>query len=269
MLYVGIALLVVAAILLVIRRGQVGSLRQVMATETSTVESLRQLSSGVAEEIGEADQFHQYSEVKGIARCDSPLAAEVSGQSVVYYQTSVSQEYEETYWDRDSQTGRQERRTRRGSDVVASNERRAEFWVEDATGRIRVIPEGASFDTVKSVDRFESGPPSSGASISLGGISIDLGGVLATSNRRVLGLRYRENVVPVDARVYVLGEASTRSGELAIQMPGDQDRRFLISVKSEEEIVRSTKRTVTWLTYGSAFAGGLGAVLAVLGLVGR
>jgi hypothetical protein len=267
LIYVGIALLVVTAILFFVRRGQIGSLRQVMGTETSTVEELSRLSTGVAEEIGEAGRFLQYSEVKGIARCDSPLSAEISGQNVVHYKTLVSQEYEETYYERDSQTGREERRTRRNSETVASSERSAEFWVEDATGRIRVIPAGASFDTLTSVDRFEPGPPSSGASVSLGGIQINLGGALATSNRQVLGLRYHEDVIPVDARVYVIGEATTRSGELAIQMPTGKDQRFMISVRTEEEIVRSARNAVTWLTYGSIATGCLGVVLVVLGII--
>lgn len=271
MIYVGIALLVVTAVLAFIRVRQVRSLREVKATETSTVDDLRRLADGVAEEVGEPNRFHQYSEVKGIARCDAPLSAELSGQKAVYYKSEVIREYEESYWEHDSKTGRNERRTRRGSETLASNERSVDFQVEDVTGRLLVIPSGASFETVKSVDRFESGAPNAGASITLGSFTLDLGEVfsLSSSGRRTLGFRYREGIVPVDARVYILGEASTESGALAIQTPGEKGRRFLVSVRSEEEIVRSAENAIRWLTFGSVSCGALGVVIFILGFINR
>jgi hypothetical protein len=232
MVVVGVVLLVVAGVLLLIRRSRQSKLRRITGTETSTAKELAELASSVSQELGGRTGFSQAAEVKGLAKCDSPLTSEVASQSCVYYDMRVTREYEETYYETDSQSGRRVQKTRRSSDTVAQNSQRVSFWVEDRTGRIKVDPSGADLDSVQVVDRFEPAP--SGGTISFGGFALDVG-VLALgtgSGTRTLGYRFRESILPVDRQVYVLGEATDSPGELTIQAPRDKGRPFIISLKS-------------------------------------
>ncbi len=264
MAIVGGLLIVLCVVLLLFRRSQQGKLLEIRSTETLTAKELIEAAKYVTERMGEAGSFNRIAEIKGFVRCDQPITSELAQQPCVYYDMTVTREYEEDYWQTDSQSKRQVRRTRRASEPVAHNSQRIPFWVEDSTGRIKVNPEGADVDGVQVVDRFEQPRPSGGLVLSFGGFSMDLGGF---GGARTLGYRMRESVLPLDRKVYVLGEVRDSSGELAVERPREK-KRFLISLKSEEELVKSAQSAVQWLTVGAAASGIAGVVLIVVDLVG-
>jgi hypothetical protein len=155
----------VGGVLLYIRRGTVkktGLMRRVQTTETDRV-------SGIAP--------GELVEVKGTLRCDSPLQSQMAGRNCAYYRARVLEVYREH-----SDHGHGPRRRER---TVSDNEQSVEFYVEDATGRVRVRPEGAEVDAEKVVDRFE-----------------EAGAGFFSSK---LGNRYVEEILAVDAPIYVLG----------------------------------------------------------------
>lgn len=259
---VGIVLVVVAGVLFWIRRGQEARLHAMARTETSTAQGLADLAKGVRDELGGEPSFRGIAEVTGLVRCDSPLTSEAARQACVYYTITVTREYEETYWEWEGtyQNRRQVQRTRRGSQTVASNTLRADFWVEDATGRVRVHPDRADVDAIKVVDRFDPAPPP------------DLGslvGQLLGGAGRTLGYHTTESVLPLDRRVYVLGEAVDSADGLAIRAPSEKGKQFIISVRSEDELLGSARSATRWLLIGSASCGAVGVVLVVFSLVSR
>ncbi|RPJ07523.1 MAG: E3 ubiquitin ligase, partial [Spirochaetaceae bacterium] len=210
--------------------------------------------------------FNQIAEIKGKSTCASPLVSELAKVSCAYYSMRVSREYEETYWDTDS-NGHRVQKTRRGSDTVAQNTRFVPFYIEDATGKMRVNPDGATFVTEKAFSHFEPGEVH-GPSLSFGGLTIALSNtLLGGASTRTLGYRYEEDVIPLEKNLYVMGEASDSQGELAIQKPSDKKNRFLISVKSEEELIRSSTSTMTGLLVGSLISGAAGITVIVLTLL--
>lgn len=262
---IGIVLLILGGALLLVRRSQQGKLLEIMGTKTSTAQELTQSAEYVAERLGERGSFKQVAEVKGILKCDNPLRSEIAQEPCAYYSMTVTREYEESYWTTDSQTKRRVRRTRRGSDVVSQNSQRIPFWVEDATGPIWVNPEGADIDAVQVVDKFES---NTGGVITLGGFSFDVGSTVGQmlSDSRTLGYRFRESILPIGRRIYVLGEVADSTGTVQIQKPSAKGK-FIISLKSEEELVRSTKSTIQWLLVGAVVSGVAGLGLVVAGLL--
>lgn len=196
-------------------------------------------------------------EVKGALRCESPLTSEMSGQTCAYYLSRVIREFRETYRDSDGDT-----KTRSRSEVVASNERFAPFAVEDDSGVIGVRGEDAEVDALEVVNRFEKDTGDSGT-ITLGGLTVNLGG-----GERTIGYRYVENVLPVDAPVYVLGSIQ-QDGEIGAPA-SDGDERFLISYRSEEQLEKKYKKDALVLglvalglfVFGLIFVG-VGAAAAV------
>lgn len=180
-------------------------------------------------------------ELKGIARCATPLTSELAGRPCVYYRSVTTREYLVS-------GGRGGRR--RKSETISENEQRLPFLLEDATGQVAVNPAEAEIDGRKLVDRFEPYRGEPTASITVGGIAIDLPG-----DARTLGYRWVEHAVPVDAPVYVLGVLQD-DGSIGPPPPGSRFRRFLISARSEEELTKHLRQQ-SWLMLA-------GAVLSLL-----
>ena len=75
-----------------------------------------------------------------------------------------------------------------------------------------------------------------GGAITLGGVTVNLGG-----GERTLGYRYLENILPVDRPVYVLGVVQA-DGQIGAPAGGDGERRFFITYRSEEQLEKKYKR---------------------------
>ncbi|MGI5834909.1 MAG: E3 ubiquitin ligase family protein [Chloroflexota bacterium] len=264
LIVVGIVLLILGVVLFLMRRSQQSKLMDIMGTKTSTSQELQKAAEYVAERLGQQGSFKQIAEVKGVLKCDSPLRSEIAQEPCVYYSMTVTREYEETYWETDSKTKRRQRRTRRGSEVVSQNSQRIPFWVEDSTGSILVNPEGADIDAVQVIDKFEN---NTGGVITLGGFSFDVGSLVGQflSDSRTLGYRFRESILPIGRQIYVLGEAADTTGKIQVQKPSGKEK-FIISLKSEEELIRSTKSAAQWMLIGAIVSGIAGAALTIVGL---
>lgn len=272
MLVFGIILLIAGALLLLNYFRSKKRLEEITAAETATAASLQAVCQGVADEIGKGS-FEQKTEVKGVIECDQPVESELAKESCVHYRMTVErkweEDYEEEYTETDAngnQITKTRQATRTGADTVASNSRSVKFSVRDETGAILVDPEGAEIDVEKVVDRFESQTSFSGGKISFGGFSLSLGGGADTGRRRTLGYHFSEAILSLNRQVYVLGEASDRSGTLMIQKPREKGK-FIISLKSEEELAASAKSGMTWSLYISIACFILGIILIISDLI--
>jgi hypothetical protein len=124
--------------------------------------------------------------------------------------------------------------------------------VRDETGAVEVDPEGAPVEGVKVLSKFE--PGDHGPSISIGGFKLSLGAI--GGGRRTIGYRMEEVALPPGTRVYVLGEARDDGGRLRVARPAATGGRFIITVRSEEQLLKSART-------GSKVSGIIAAALAV------
>lgn len=265
MAIIGIVCYLVAAFLVYQYFSSKKRMEALSAVETSTTASLREICQSVAADIG-GGSFEQAAEVKGMIECKEPLESEIGKLPCVHYSMSVTRKWEEDYEEKDQQTGKMVRKTRQGSDTEASNTRAIPFLVKDDTGTITVNPTGAEIQGEQSVSRFEPHTSSSGK-ISFGGFSFSLGGSSRQGNRRTLGYQFSETILPVNRRVFILGSASDLSGELMIQKPREKKEQFLISLKSEDELMASSKSGMTWSFYGAIALGIIGTIFVILQFV--
>ncbi len=219
----GLLAWVAVGVLLYFRRKTLGKTELMRRVDTSSVADASAAAPGTL------------VEVKGTLRCESPLESEMTGRPCAYYLSQVIREYQDTDRDADGDL-----KTRRRSEVVASNERFAPFAVEDGSGAIGVRGEGAEVDAVEVMNRFEKDTGGTG-SVTLGGLTVNLG-----SGERTIGYRHVESVLPVDAPVYVLG-AVQRDGEIGATQQGDEGEQFLISHRSEEQLEKKYERDALWL----------------------
>jgi hypothetical protein len=213
-------------------------------TETSNASDVNRLSPGTL------------VEVKGRLRCEEPLTSEFAEKTCAYYSSKVTREYMERDRHDDDDIGSDRR-----SEVVAQNEQFAPFEVEDDSGSVAVDADGAEVDARQVVNRFDRNTGNEGASISLGGATINLGG-----GERTIGYRYTESILPVDEAVYVLGTVQ-EDGGIGAPQSGEEGHRFVVSHRSEEALGQSLGKTVLWLGVGGIAAVVLGVGLLVIGII--
>ncbi len=260
LLIVGLVLLLVAAGANWYARNQRRQALAVTATETSTCGDLVSLARSVRDEVGGAG-FEQQSEVVGRAVAeDGTATAPTSGTPVVWYRTQITHRYwemQQTTVDGKQQWNRVER-TETVSDVTSA----AAFSIDDGTGSVLVAPDGADVDhPEKIVDRFEQ----STGSNSSGLLDSVLSGVIRSGSQSgTLGFRTEEWVIRPGARVYVHGEVSDSTGQLRFRKP--QKGRYVVSTRSEEEIVGDDERAARWSTIGGAVSAVAGVALIVAGI---
>jgi hypothetical protein len=263
MIVIGIVLFVVGGFLVYSYFNQKKRMEAISGVETSSAGMLQEIWKGVADEIG-TGSFEQEAEIKGVIECDNPLESEIDKQPCVYYSMSVTRKWEEEYYEKNEETGQNERKIRKGSDTVSSNTRSVPFKVRDDTGTILVNPNDAKMDGEQIVDRFEPENTVSGGKISIGNFSFSLGGLSALGQgRRTLGYHFSETILPLNRNVYVLGSASDSSGQLMIQKPREKGQ-FLISLKSEEELLKSSKSGMTYSLIGAIACFVVGLIFVVI-----
>ena len=259
MLIVGILFIIATPIVLLVRASTSKRLLQMQSTETSTVAQLEETRAQMA------GSFIQRAALAGTVECDQPLAAEFSGTACVAYRTKLEREYEETKWEKDAD-GHELERTFRGFETVSQNERATSFFLKDATGRIKVVPDGAQLVMERSLSDYR--PAGVGAGFSLGSFVLDVASI-GLGGRRTIGFRYEEWVVPMGHDLYALGEACESGGGLVFRRSSTKGERSILSVKSETELVGSAKTGQTVLLVVSIACAVVGLALVIVGLISR
>ena len=271
----GLVLAGVAVLLVFLAKRAEKRVHYMKATDTTKVGAIVELANQVASEMpdGLALGFKDYVELKGKIVCDEPLQCEFSDARAAIVETQVVREYERREERRDPQ-GNLRTEWRRGSDTLSSNRREAIFYIDDGTGRLRVKP-NKGVELVKIVERFEpASAMQSGfggqVTLSLGRFQMSLGNGFDLSGSRTLGFRFIERILPIDKQAYALGEvAQTEDEGLVLRAPTDDDKKktFIVSVRSEEDIVGSSQKSARILKIVAIVLAAGGAALLVLGLI--
>ena len=197
----------------------------------------------------------QLVEAKGTLRCPKPLKSELAGRACAYFESRLDRIFRQEVRDSDGDTRTEER-----TETVAKNVRLTPFFVEDATGRVRVVPDGAELDALSVYDQSEERPGRGKGWISFGGRRVEVDYGFDT-----LGYRFREEILPIDGFVYVVGVVSN-DGNIARPNKGQPGAGFLISYRSEESLARSFQMDpmIFWPGVGGLAIGGLFFASALL-----
>lgn len=264
LLILGLILLSIGGFLFYRRSQLQDHILAIKTTDTSTVQELQELQRTIVDELGTPGAFRQQVELKGTIRCNNPLTANLSNKKCVYYQTKITEKYEETEYETD-EDGNQERTTTQSTRTINNSTTQINFWLEDKTGRITINPNDAEIDAIKIVDRFEPANPG-GISLSLGGMNLDLSGRF-DDDYRTIGYNYEEQILPIDSPVYVLGEVSDTDNQLTIKSPSELGQPFIISHQSEEDLVKAKTGSLKNTTIGGAICLLIGGVLFVFSIL--
>jgi len=174
-----------------------------------------------------------------------PLTSHLAQTSCVYYDWKVEERWSRTVTYTDSK-GRTQTRTESGWKTVASGGEDPAFEVEDDTGRLRVVPQGAEIQATQVFSEtcgrsdplyYGKGPRNA---------------VSDSDHRR----RFTEHAIRVGERVYVIGCARVRQDKVEPEIAHDREAElFLISTKSEEQLVKGYGYATAFpLLFGTAAA---------------
>ena len=173
--------------------------------------------------------FYGLNEVKGSVKSDVPLQTYLTEGPSVWYDWSISEHWKKTesYRDKD---GNRKTRTKSGWRTVDSGGSYQSFFLKDDTGELLIEPEGAKVDAPSTMScscsptdplYYGKGP----------------GGAIANSTYR---RRFSERSLTPGDDIYVLGSAKLREDVAQPMIAKSKEARyFLISTKSEEQIIRS------------------------------
>jgi len=272
MLIAGIVLIALGVVLIFVRRSAKSKLLEIKYVKTSKARELTELAKEVGASVGQTGAFNQLIELKGIVRSENPLTSEIAKKPCVKFVSTVTREYEETYYETDPETKKRVRKTRRVPEALTDRSEEISFFVEDDTGRIKVAPSGAEIDMLEVVDRYETEETEIAQASAKAQPAIAFDKIRdkfaqdseESVSRQIIGYLYNESILPVDTQVYVIGEASDKSGELQIQNPGESGKPFIVSTKSEEDVVKSKEgQIIALLVFAiiSAVAG-IGLIVA-------
>jgi hypothetical protein len=198
-------------------------------------------------------RFGRAVEVVGTVECDSPLRAPYSEALCVAYDYAVSEDKERLGYGASFGVNHQHSLVdRKGERLLAHNfdqhdSRVPRLYVRDATGRIAVDTAGAQIDLLETLARYES-----------------YTGAEANVERQIWR---QERALPLGNRVYVLAYLATEGGEpLLMRHPADRGRRFIISHRDEQTLLRSTRLRAYGLYLYSGLALGAALLLAAFAL---
>jgi hypothetical protein len=192
-------------------------------------------------------------ELKGVARCETPVEARFTHRPSVFYETRVVETVE---WYETGSDGRRDRRTQEIE--REQNAQSVSFDLVDASGSVRVDPAGA---TIEAPETWRSREPPPGSGNAWIDVAAGVAGMLA--DRRSLHVTYTERALEVDRAVYVLGfvraDRSVGLGE------DGKSSNFVVSHKSEEQRRADLASSVRWLTVGGGVLIAVGVVLLLFG----
>lgn len=205
------------------------------------------------------EDYRQYVELKGNVCSQAPVMTPYSEREVAYCESGLTQVTEVKEQYRDNEGCLKTRVTKRDSPI--SNEKTSQvIRMKDSTDAGEIVLEiqasGCELDIPKTFDRFEPKNNMSRygyfSSRSYGRFGAD-----------TLGFKMTEKTIELNQKLYVIGEAFLSGGEIHIGKPKDSKKPFIVSTKSEEELINSSDRNALFSLVGGIAAAAAGVALII------
>lgn len=260
----GVVVAIIGAILWIVKGKKEGKAAHLELTETSKISDVNENYTSIQSSLGDGS-FTHFCEVKGVAHSDNPLESELAKERVVYYSSKVIHEYEKLENKKNSD-GKMEKKWVKHKDIVSDNERWAEGWgIKDDSGFIQIDAAKAEIHTEQIFSKFErdNGSDNNAVNLKIGNFSLGLG--QKNPGHKTIGYRYTEQAIKMNTNLYVLADANDRDGSLNLSKPQDKKLPFIVSTKSEDELMGAIGSSIKGLKIGAFVCWGLGGVGVIAG----
>ncbi len=271
MIIIGLVLIGVGVYMLFQVKRSAGDALEIQAQGTKTIPEVKEILSAMADVD---PNYREMVEVKGFAQASQPVKAPYSGMQVAFYTAETVQvsETTEEYTDND---GNRRTRTNKHNDKLSEEESGAQLLLKDNEGNEIVIETNGianKLDLQKTLDRFERDDPFRGDRYYQNSHRryrhYDIAGPRGGYGYQVLGYKQVENTIPLNAPLYALGEAYMSGGKIFIGPPRDKSKPFIITTKSEEQLLKSKNSSkISSIAFG-AIGFIVGIILLIKGIIG-
>lgn len=84
-----------------------------------------------------------------------------------------------------------------------------------------------------------------------------------TRQKRSKGYRELESNIPVGQQLFILGELNDRSGTPTITISSEKKNPFIVSIKSEEQVISGLEGKIKGLNIGAIACGVIGVIMII------
>ena len=248
------------------RRKASAELLEIQFQQTKTIAEAKE----AVEAMADVDlNYREMVELKGFSACDNPPTTPFSRKQVAYYVAETYKVSEETFREKDSD-GNERMRTVKHEDKLSEEESGENLILKDNNGDSVIIEtNGVSdkLDLQKTLDRFQNESQYRNDFYMNPHRRFREFNVNGGAGYRLLGYKQVEKTFPLNAAMYALGEVYMNCGQLYLGPPRDSSKPFIVTTKSEEELVKSKKNAAMMNLALGIFGVVIGAVFIIMGIV--
>lgn len=234
------------------------SITEIKYMQTKTISELNDMFKQM-DENGLGNEYREFVELKGTIVSDNLVTTPFSNRKVAYYNSKVAQvtEIKEQY--RNS-NGNIQTRTTKHENTISNEKSSQEIFMKDNSSEEPVILElngtGCKLDIPKTFDRFEN-------KNNLGNYGYFKSFSWNTFGAETIGFKMTEETIDANQNLYVIGEAFRVGDTLHIGKPQDSKKPFIITTKSEEDLVNSSKQKAMFTLIGGIIAIVVGIIMFI------
>lgn len=264
LIILGIALIALGVYLVFFgRKKAAGELLEIQFQETKSIPEVRE----ALEAMQDIDpNYRELVEVKGTAACDNPPVTPYSQKQTAFYVAETYKVSEETRQERDND-GNVRTRTVKHEDKLSEEESGEPLLLADANGdRIIIETNGVAdkLDLQKTLDRFQNADQYNSNMYMNPHRHYREFNPAFGAGYRLLGYKQVEKTIPLLSRLYVLGEAYMENGQIYVGPPRDKSKPFIVTTKSEEELVKSKQSAAKMNLFGGIASAVVGVIMIIV-----
>ena len=241
-----------------IRPKSQNDIMEVKFLKTKKISELNEIFSQM-EQNGLGDDYREFVELKGKIFSENLINAPFSNKKVAYCESELIEVVKITERYKDSNGNYQTRTINKENRI--SNERSSQDikFIDESSNMpicIELNASGCKLDIPKTFDRFEQ-------KNNLRNYSYFNSFSMSRFGDETVGFKMVENTIEPEQDLYVIGEAYRVGNTIHIGKPMDNKKPFIISTKSEEELVNSSNQKAMTLLIGGIISIIVGIIFLV------
>ena len=234
------------------------SVTEIKYMQTKTIAELKDMFNQM-EANGLGNEYREFVELKGNILSDNLVETPFSNRRVAYCESKLSQVTESKEQYRDSNGNIQTRITKQENTI--SNEKSSqEINMTDSSNEsivLEVNGTGCNLDIPKTFDRFEP-------KTNLGNYRYFNSFSVSRYGAETLGFKMTEKTIDANQNLYVIGEAFKVGDKIHIGKPQDSKKPFIVTTKSEEDLVNKSNSNAMFSLIGGIVAIVIGILMFVM-----
>lgn len=234
------------------------NITEIKYMQTKSISELNDMFNQMKEN-GLENEYREFVELKGTIVSDKTVNTPFSNRKVAYCKSQLSQVTEIREQYRDS-NGYMQTRTTKHENKISEEKTSQEILMTDTSSNKTVILEinstGCKLDIPKTFDRFE--PKSN-----LSGYNYFNSFSWNRFGAETLGFKMIEETIDENQNLYVIGEAFKVGDTIHIGKPQDSKKPFIVTTKSEEELVNNSNQHSLFLLIGGIAAIVIGVIMLI------